>query len=105
MILEAAKSVREDYLHQNAFHEVDTYTSLNKQYRMLKIILSFYYLGKQALEKGADVDKVFGMPVREKISRLKYVPEAEAEMRINAVEEELKEQINNLVSKEAEGYA
>ena len=105
LILEAAKSVREDYLHQNAFHEVDTYTSLNKQYRMLKIILSFYYLGKQALEKGADVDKVFGMPVREKISRLKYVPEAEAEMRINAVEEELKEQINNLVSKEAEGYA
>lgn len=105
LILEAAKSIREDYLHQNAFHEVDTYTSLRKQYRMLKIIMSFYYFGKQALEKGADVEKVFELPVREKISRLKYVPEAEVEMRFNEVENELKQQINNLISKEAEGYA
>jgi len=48
LTLEAAKSIREDYLHQNAFHEVDTYTSLNKQYRMLKLILGFYYSGKKA---------------------------------------------------------
>ena len=46
LTLEAAKSIREDYLHQNAFHDVDTYTSLNKQYRMLKLIMGFYYKGQ-----------------------------------------------------------
>ena len=47
LVLEAARSIREDYLHQNAFHDVDTYTSLNKQYRMLKLIMAFYYKGKR----------------------------------------------------------
>ena len=76
LILEAAKSVRRITCIRMLFTRW-TYTSLNKQYRMLKIILSFYYLGKQALEKGADVDKVFDA-CQGKISRLKYVPEAEA---------------------------
>jgi V/A-type H+-transporting ATPase subunit A len=55
LTLEAAKSIREDYLHQNAFHEVDTYTSLRKQYRMLKLIMAFYYKGKKALEAGVPI--------------------------------------------------
>ena len=75
LILEAAKSIREDFLHQNAFHEVDTYTSLLKQYRMLKIIMQFYSLGKEKLKEGFDFEKIIKLPVREKISRLKYIEE------------------------------
>ncbi len=75
LILEAAKSIREDMLHQNAFHEIDTYTSLTKQYRMLKAILLYYQLGKEKLKEGVEFDKIAALPVREKISRLKYVPE------------------------------
>jgi len=75
LILEAAKSIREDMLHQNAFHEIDTYTSLAKQYKMLKVILLFYRLSKEKLKEGFDFDKIAKLPVRERISRLKYVPE------------------------------
>ena len=57
LILEAAKSIREDFLHQNAFHEIDTYTSLVKQYRMLKIILEFYRMSKEKLKEGMDFEK------------------------------------------------
>jgi V/A-type H+-transporting ATPase subunit A len=90
LILETAKSIREDFLHQNAFHEIDTYTSLNKQYRMLKIILEFYRLGKAALSRGEDLEKIIKLPIREKISRLKYIAEANlAEFR--KIEEELKQ--------------
>ena len=56
--LEVAKSIREDYLHQNAFHEVDTYTSMNKQYKLLKLILSYFELGKEAIAKGANFNKI-----------------------------------------------
>jgi V/A-type H+-transporting ATPase subunit A len=75
LILEVAKSIREDFLHQNAFHEIDTYTSLNKQYRMLKIILEFYRLAKAALSRGEDFEKVVKLAVRERISRMKYIEE------------------------------
>ncbi|MCX5702318.1 MAG: V-type ATP synthase subunit A [Candidatus Omnitrophica bacterium] len=75
LILEAAKSIREDFLHQNAFHEIDTYTSLEKQYRMLKVILEFYRISKEKLKEGMDFDKIVKLPIREKISRLKYIEE------------------------------
>ncbi|KPK39659.1 MAG: ATP synthase subunit A [Omnitrophica WOR_2 bacterium SM23_29] len=75
LILEAAKSIREDFLHQNAFHEVDTYTSLLKQYRTLKVIMEFYYLGREKLKEGMDFEKIAKLPIREKISRLKYIEE------------------------------
>ena len=75
LILEAAKSIREDMLHQNAFHEIDTYTSLAKQYRMLKIILLFYTLSKEKLKEGMDFDKIVKLAIRDKISRLKYIEE------------------------------
>jgi V/A-type H+-transporting ATPase subunit A len=75
LILEVAKSIREDFLHQNAFQEIDTYTSLNKQYRMLKIIMEFYHLSKEKLKAGIDFEKIVGLAVCEKISRLKYIPE------------------------------
>jgi V/A-type H+-transporting ATPase subunit A len=89
LILEVAKSIREDFLHQNAFHEVDTYASLAKQYRMLKLILQFYALSKEKLEEGMDFEKIVKLPVREKLSRLKYIEEDNLQ-EFDKVEEELK---------------
>lgn len=89
LILEVAKSIREDFLHQNAFHEIDTYTSLTKQHRIIKIILEFYHLGKEKLKEGVDFEKIVKLPVRERISRLKYIEEDKLE-EFDKVEEELK---------------
>lgn len=77
MTLETAKSIREDYLHQNAFHEIDTYTSLPKQYKMLKLLMEFHQLGQKALEEGAELSQIVDLPVRERIGRAKYTPEEE----------------------------
>lgn len=89
LILETAKSVREDFLHQNAFHEIDTYTSLTKQYRMLKAIIDFHKLGLQLLKDGKDLGEILKLPVREKISRMKYIEEDKIRG-FDAIEEELK---------------
>jgi V/A-type H+-transporting ATPase subunit A len=89
LILETAKSIREDFLHQNAFHEIDTYTSLVKQYRMLKVILEFYRLGKEKLKEGMEFEKITKLAVREKISRLKYIEESNLQ-ELDKVEEELR---------------
>lgn len=75
LILESAKSIREDFLHQVAFDEVDTYTSFKKQYKMLKAILAFYHEGQKWVEKDLDLQVAFKFPVRTKIARLKYIPE------------------------------
>jgi V/A-type H+-transporting ATPase subunit A len=90
LIIEAAKSIREDFLHQNAFHEIDTYTSLVKQFRMLKIILEFYFLGREKLKSGMDFEKIIKLPVRPKISRLKYIKEDNQD-EFDRVEDELRE--------------
>ncbi|MDD5668551.1 MAG: V-type ATP synthase subunit A [Candidatus Omnitrophica bacterium] len=89
LILETAKSIREDFLHQNAFHEVDTYTSLQKQYRILKLVMAFYSVAKRKIKEGVDFDSLIKLPVREKISRLKYVEEDKPE-EFTKAEEELK---------------
>lgn len=73
--LEAARSIREDYLHQNAFHEVDTYTSLDKQYLLMTAILGFYDKSVGALDQGLDIEAIVSLPVRERIGRLKYAAE------------------------------
>ena len=77
LTMETAKSIREDYLHQDAFNEVDTYASLQKQYAMLKLILDCHTLSKDALEKGADLDDLLAIKSRELIGRCKYIPESE----------------------------
>jgi len=105
LTLEAAKSIREDYLHQNAFHEVDTYTSLNKQHRMLKLIMGFYYKGQKALEAGASIKELFELPVRERIGRAKYIPEEQVNAVFNEIETQLNEQIDELTSKEVANNA
>ncbi len=77
LTMETAKSIREDYLHQNAFHEVDTYASLEKQQYMMKLIMEFDRLAKEALDKNVDIEDILELPVREKIGRAKYIPETE----------------------------
>ena len=94
--LEAARSIREDYLHQNAFHEVDTYTSPEKQCMMLKTILRYYDMGSEALENGASFARLASLPVREAIGRFKYVPENEAKSRFDEIMAELGSQIRSL---------
>ena len=93
--LEAARSIREDFLHQNAFDEVDTYTSLPKQHAMMELILSYYEKSLEALKEGVETGKLIALPVREQIGRFKYTPAEEVESRYQAVltqlEEELKE--------------
>ena len=98
--LEAAKSIREDYLHQNAFHEEDTYTSLNKQYRMLKLIMAYYDKACEAVEKGTSINQIFAIPVRERIGRAKYVPEKEIDTVFAEIEAELNQQFDALAAKE-----
>ena len=102
--LEACKSIREDYLHQNAFHEVDTYASLKKQFEMLKTILVFYHEAEKVMEAGASFKDVETHPVRERISRMKYYKEDELD-RIEAVKEEVKKELEALVSEEGGGLS
>lgn len=77
--METARSIREDFLHQLAFHEVDTYSSLRKQHLMMKLVLRFYDGSLDALKKGADIEKLVSIPSRESIGRFKYVPEKDIE--------------------------
>ncbi len=95
LTLEVTRSIREDYLHQNAFDEVDTYTSLKKQMRMLGLILSYHNLGQEALAKGAPLSKVANLPVRERIGRAKYIRE-DALSEFDAIEAELGDQMGSL---------
>lgn len=97
LTLEVAKSIREDYLHQNAFHDVDTYTSLHKQYRMLKLIMTFNSSGRKVIEAGVEINDVFSLPVREKIGRAKYIPEDEVDGAFYKIESELKDQMDELL--------
>ncbi len=77
LVLETARSIREDFLLQNAFHDIDTYCSLEKQKLMMRLIMTFHEEALKALEKEADLDKLFALPVRERIARAKYTPEQE----------------------------
>jgi len=96
MVMETAKSLREDFLHQNAFHEIDTYASMTKQFKMLKTIMRFHELGMDALKREASMNEIFGLPVREKIARMRYLEEKDID-KIDLLEDEIKEQIDNLM--------
>ena len=98
LVLETARSVREDYLHQDAFHEVDTYTSVEKQYLMMKLILKYYDQAAEALSKGADIESLVNMEVRERIGRYKYTPLDKINDEYNNISEELKNEINKVMA-------
>ena len=95
LTLETAKSIREDFLHQNAFHETDTFTSVAKQCRMLRLIRDFHRLGLNALAAGADYSQLVNLPVREKIGRSKYIAEEDI-ARFDGIAEQLKREIRAL---------
>ena len=95
--LETSRSIREDYLHQNAFHEIDTYASLEKQYGMLKLILMWGELGQKALDAGAEFSKISSLSVREDIARAKYVEEKDVTERYAEIESKLRDEMSELI--------
>ncbi|MDI9520701.1 MAG: V-type ATP synthase subunit A [Bacillota bacterium] len=98
LTMEVARSIREDYLHQNAFDEVDTYTSLTKQYRMLRLILDYADKGQTALDAGVNLSDVISMKVRERIGRAKYIPEDSLKY-FDEIEDELAFETNELINR------
>lgn len=98
--METARSIREDFLHQLAFHEVDTYTSLKKQLYMMKLILNFNDEAADAVEKGADIESVANLAVREKIGRFKYVEEEKTDAEFEKLSVEISSELNDLLTKE-----
>lgn len=98
--MEAARSIREDFLHQNSFHEIDTYTSLKKQYMMMNLVMAFYEQAVEALGKGASLQKLINMPVREQIGRFKYTLEDNLDKVYEEVKQELHVEIANTLGKE-----
>lgn len=91
--IEAARSLREDFLQQNAFHEADTYTSGRKQAKMLGLVFQYYDLARAALEDGADFSAIESLPVREEMGRMKYIPENEFEEKSARILSNLQAQI------------
>lgn len=97
MIMETAKSIREDYLHQDAFHEVDTYASLTKQCTMLKTILEAHDLANKAIEEDVEVDDILELPAREAISRSKYIEESNL-AKFDELAKQMASEIESLIS-------
>lgn len=100
--LEACKSIREDYLHQNAFHEIDTYASMDKQYMLLNLIMGYYKQSMEGVQQGADFNSLIYLPVREEIGRFKYVEEEKCSETFKMIMLKLSESIHNLISEGAE---
>ena len=100
--MEAARSIREDFLHQNSFHEIDTYTSLHKQYRMLKLILTFYAEAGEAIKQGVPIQKITKLDVVERIGRAKYVEEANVDKSYDEIEADIKNEVKDLIAKGAD---
>lgn len=98
--MEAARSIREDFLHQNSFHEVDTYTPLRKQYLMMKLVLAFYEEATEALSKGASMKVLLGMDVRERIGRYKYTTAENIEAEYEKIMNELSAEVAGAFGKE-----
>ncbi|HAR91727.1 MAG TPA: V-type ATP synthase subunit A [Eubacterium sp.] len=98
--MEASRSIREDFLHQNSFHDIDTYTSLEKQYLMMKLVIGYYNEGVKALENGADIKKLIDLSVREDIGRFKYTEEKDIDKEYKRISELLSEQVLKTINKE-----
>lgn len=93
--LEAAKSIREDFLQQNAFHDVDTYASREKQSKMLRLVLDFYRQSQKALDAGVYLNEILEMKIRDRIARSKYLTEDELD-KIDLINEDLVKEIDSL---------
>ncbi len=98
--MEASRSIREDFLHQNSFHEIDTYTSLEKQYLMMKLVIGYYNEGVKALDSGADIKDLIDLSVREDIGRFKYTEEKDIDKEYKRISELLSDQMLKTRNKE-----
>lgn len=96
MKLHTSKSIREDFLQQNAFHDVDTFCPLEKQFKMLDTILYFYDRGQEALVKGAYFSEIEELEVKENIARMKYLPNDELE-KLDEIKDKIDSQLKKLV--------
>ncbi|HHT95987.1 MAG TPA: V-type ATP synthase subunit A [Clostridiaceae bacterium] len=101
LVLEAARSLREDFLYQDAMHPFDTYCSVNKRYKLLKTIMDYYYRAKEIINDDIELDKLFGMPVREKISRARLVEEQNIDDYFCTIDDEMEKQFKDFSDKEA----
>ena len=95
-LLEIARMIREDYLQQHAYHEVDSYCSLEKQLLMLKIISLFNEKALEAIDLGLGVDKIIALPVKDEIARMKYEPGEQFKQKHEELEKTIKEQFDSL---------
>ena len=102
--LEAARSIREDFLHQNSFHDVDTYTPLPKQFTMMKLVLDYYDAAVGGLSKGIPVDSLVNLPVREQIGRFKYILPDQIGPEYESIQRELASEIAELAAKQKEEF-
>lgn len=100
--MEAARSIREDFLHQDAFNDVDTYTSLSKQHLMMKLVLDYYDVCADALKQGANINKLVNIPVRERIGRFKYTPEDKIEKEYDSILGDLTSEVSDVVAAKEE---
>jgi V/A-type H+-transporting ATPase subunit A len=100
LLLETAKSLREDFLHQNAYHEVDTYASSQKQFAMLEIILDLHHLASEAIERGAPFREILELKEREDIAKLKFVPENEFPHTLKNLREKITTAISSMAGED-----
>lgn len=100
LTMEVAKSLREDYLHQNAFHEIDTYSSMNKQYKMLKLMIDYYHTAQDALANGIALNEILTVPAKDGIGRCKYIGETEIN-KFDELNSDMRNQIGALTAKES----
>ena len=100
--METARSIREDFLHQLAYHEVDTYTTLKKQNYLMKLIIEYYDRALEALSAGADIEELASLPVRESIGRFKYVRQEDIDIELEKIQQQLVREIANSVNKREE---
>ncbi len=96
--LEVARSIREDYLMQSAFDDIDTYTSLHKQFKMMQLIKAFYDFGQRALDQGVDIHQIIDLPVRERIAKAKFISEHEFDARWHEIMNEIRESFERLMT-------
>ena len=95
-VLEVARMIREDYLQQSAFSDVDAFCPLKKQYWMLKVIITFYHSTMEALRRGITLNQILSLPFKEQISRMKEIPVDEAEETLKGMVEEMRTKITQL---------
>ncbi|MFI3141644.1 MAG: V-type ATP synthase subunit A [Clostridia bacterium] len=94
--MEASRSIREDFLHQLSFHEVDTYTSLNKQYLMMKLVMTYYDKSLEKLNEGCEIESIVQLSIREKIGRFKYIKDEDVQTSFDEIMAEFEEQLKML---------